>query len=100
MFAQCIEKSAEYNLALCMAFSDYEKAFNLVKRFSSHGGVKAARSHELYIKIMEDIYRETARQPSNSTRKAGKFLSGKVLDKVTQSSLNYAHRAWRKYSRN
>ncbi len=31
------------------------------------------------------IYTETARQPSNFTRKAGKFPSGKVLGKATQS---------------
>ncbi len=28
---QIVEKSAEYNLLLCMASIDYEKAFNIVK---------------------------------------------------------------------
>ncbi len=56
---QIIEKSAEYNLPLCMAFIDYEKAFDSVKTAAVMQALKQQGVDELYIKVLEDIYRDS-----------------------------------------
>ncbi len=76
-----------------MAFIDYsyEKAFDSVKTSAVMQALRQQGVDELYIEVLEET--ETARQPSNLTRRAGKFPSGKVLGKETQSPPNYSQHA-------
>ncbi len=57
---QTVEKSSEYNLHLCMAFFDYEKAFHSVKTTAVMQALRQQGIDELYIKVLQDIYRDSS----------------------------------------
>ncbi len=50
---------AKYSILLCMAFIDYEKAFNSVITSAVMQALRQQGIDELYIKLLEDIYRDT-----------------------------------------
>ncbi len=54
-----VEKSAEYNLPLCMAFIDYEKTFCSVKMSIVMQALRQQGVDGLYTKVLEDIYRDS-----------------------------------------
>ena len=54
---QLIEKSNEYNKPLCMAFIDYEKAFDSVKTSAILKAMKNQGIEETYVMVIEDIYK-------------------------------------------
>ena len=53
---QIIEKSNEFNKQLCIAFIDYEKAFDSVEHEDIFTALRNIAINETYIKIIEDIY--------------------------------------------
>ena len=53
---QIIEKSNEFNKRLCIAFIDYEKAFDSVEHKDIFTALRNIAINETYIKIIEDIY--------------------------------------------
>ena len=56
---QLMEKSIEYNKPLCMAFIDYEKAFDSVKTSAILQALRKQGVEELYVKLFEDIYTDS-----------------------------------------
>ena len=59
---QIIEKSNEYNLPLCIGFTDYEKAFDTVEHFAIFEALRKTNVNETYINILQNIYNQaTAR---------------------------------------
>ena len=53
---QVIEKSNEFNLPLCIAYIDYEKAFDSVEHDVIFQALRNIGINESYINIIEDIY--------------------------------------------
>ena len=53
---EIVEKFAEYTTLLCMAFIDYEKAFNSVETSAVMKALRRQEAEEIYVKILEDIY--------------------------------------------
>ena len=54
---QLVEKSNEYNKPLCMAFIDFEKAFDSVETWAVMQALRNQGIEERYVKLLEDIYR-------------------------------------------
>ena len=52
---QLIEKTSEYNMPLCLAFVDYEKAFASVERTAICNALYEQGINEMYIKLIENI---------------------------------------------
>ena len=57
---QLIEKANEYNIPLCLAFVDYEKAFDSIEHNAVFDSLREQGINENYIQLLENIY-------SNST---------------------------------
>ena len=55
---QIIEKSNKFNLPLCIAYIDYEKAFDSVEHNVIFQALRNIDINETYINIIEDIYNE------------------------------------------
>ena len=55
---QIIEKSNKFNLPLCIAYIDYEKAFDSVEHNVIFQALRHIGINETYINIIEDIYNE------------------------------------------
>ena len=53
---QVMEKTAEYRKPLCMAFIDYEKAFDSVRISAVMGAIRKQGIDENYVHVLEDIY--------------------------------------------
>ena len=53
---QVIEKCNEFNLPLCIAYIDYEKAFDSVEHAIIFKALRNIGINETYINIIEDIY--------------------------------------------
>ena len=53
---QLKEKCQEYNIPLCIAFIDYEKAFDSVETCAVLGALKEQGINNAYLKIFKDIY--------------------------------------------
>ena len=54
--SQVIEKCAEYNQPLYIAFIDYEKAFDSVETSAVIKALRKQGVDEHYVRILEDIY--------------------------------------------
>jgi len=54
---QVIEKTSEYNIPLCLAFVDYQKAFDSVETKSVIQALRNQGVEQTYINILEYIYR-------------------------------------------
>ena len=57
---QLIEKTNEYNIPLCLAFVDYEKAFDSIEHNAVFDSLREQGINENYVQLLENIY-------SNST---------------------------------
>ena len=55
---QIIERTNEYRKPLCMAFIDYEKAFDSVEIAAVLEAIRNQGVSEVYCRVLEDIYRE------------------------------------------
>ena len=55
---QIIEKCNEFNIPLCLAFIDYEKAFDSIEHWAIFEALKDIGIHETYVNILKDIYTE------------------------------------------
>ena len=53
---QLMEKTSEYNIPLCLAFVDYEKAFDSVERTAIPNALDEQGINETYIKLIENVY--------------------------------------------
>ena len=53
---QIMEKCNEFNIPLCLAFIDYEKAFDSVEHWAIFEALRNIGIHETYVKILIDIY--------------------------------------------
>ena len=53
---QLIKKTSEYNIPLCLAFVDYEKAFGSVERAAISNALYEQGINETYIKLIENTY--------------------------------------------
>jgi hypothetical protein len=53
---QIIEKCNEFNIPLCLAFIDYEKAFDSIEHWAIFEALKDIGIHETYVNILKDIY--------------------------------------------
>ena len=56
---QVIEKSAEYNQPLYMAFIDYEKAFDSVEISAVIEALRNQGVEEAYVNILANIYKDS-----------------------------------------
>ena len=54
--SQIIEKTHEFSKPLCMAFIDYEKAFNSVEISVVMQAIRRQGVDEIYVRILQDIY--------------------------------------------
>ena len=57
---QVIEKTSEFKKPLCMAFIDYEKAFDSVEIPAVMRALRKQGIEESYVQILEDIYKDGA----------------------------------------
>ena len=55
---QLIEKSSEFNIPLCLAFIDYEKAFDSIELAPLFDALKNQGVEKTYIDIISEIYRK------------------------------------------
>ena len=55
---QIIEKCNEFNIPLCLAFIDYEKAFDSIEHWAIFEALRDIGIHETYVNILKDIYTE------------------------------------------
>ena len=53
---QIIETSNEYNLPVCIGFTDYEKAYDTVEHFAIFEALRKTNINETYINILQNIY--------------------------------------------
>ena len=53
---QLKEKCRKYNIPLCVAFVDYEKAFDLVQTQAILTSLQEQGIEDVYIEILKDIY--------------------------------------------
>ena len=53
---QLKEKCREYNIPLCVAFVDYEKAFDSVQTQAILTSLQEQGIEDVYIEILKDIY--------------------------------------------
>ena len=53
---QLIEKTSEFNKSLCLAFVDYEKAFDSVETMAIINSLQEQGINKTYIKLLENIY--------------------------------------------
>ena len=51
-----IKKCREYNIPLCVAFVDYEKAFDSVQTQAILTSLKEQGIEDVYIEILKDIF--------------------------------------------
>ena len=64
---QTITKSNEYNLSPCIGFIDYEKAFDIAKRFVVFEVLRKTNIKETYIKLLQNIYSHAKLHPLPAT---------------------------------
>ena len=57
---QLKEKCREYNIPLCVAFVDYEKAFDSVQTQAILTSLQEQGIEDVYIEIMKDIYTDSS----------------------------------------
>ena len=57
---QLKEKCREYNIPLCVAFVDYEKAFDSVPTQAILTSLQEQRIEDVYIEILKDIYTDSS----------------------------------------
>ena len=55
---QLQEKANEYNMSLCFAFVDYEKAFDSIEFEPLFEGLKNQGVDEAYVNILRNLYSE------------------------------------------
>ncbi|WP_435325975.1 RNA-directed DNA polymerase, partial [Klebsiella pneumoniae] len=55
---QVMEKSSEFKKPLCMAFIDYEKAFDSVQISAVMEAIRKQGIEENYVQVLEDIYND------------------------------------------
>ncbi len=53
-------KCREYNIPLCVAFVDYEKAFDSVQTQAMLTSLQEQGIEDVYIKILKDIYTDSS----------------------------------------
>ena len=85
---QLKEKCREYNIPLCVAFVDYEKAFDSVQTQAILTSLQEQGIEDVYIEIMKDIYgqlsdstsaqREWANQAQERIKTGGYYLTQAV----------------------
>ena len=71
---QLKEKCREYNIPLCVAFVDYEKAFDSVQTQAILTSLQEQGIEDVYIEILKDIYTDssmTVHLHKESVRKSG-----------------------------
>ena len=56
VITQLIEKVNEYNLPVCLAFVDYEKAFNSVEHHGIMDALDKHHIHKTYIELLTNLY--------------------------------------------
>lgn len=83
-----VEKSAELNISLCMAFIDYRKTFDSVKPSLLIQTIIEQGVDEPYIKSWK-IFTETALEPLNFMRKAIKIRIKNGVRKGDRVSQKY-----------
>ena len=86
---QIIEKTNEYRKPLCMAFIDYEKAFDSVEIPAVLRAIRNQGVEEIYCRILEDIYKdgtaaikvhaETSKIPIKKGVRQGDTISPKLF---------------------
>ena len=57
---QLKEKCREYNIPLCVAFVDYEKAFDSVQTQAIVTSLQEQGIEDVYIEILKDIYTDSS----------------------------------------
>ena len=57
---QLKEKCREYNIPLCVAFVDYEKAFNSIQTQAILTSLQEQGIEDVYIEILKDIYTDSS----------------------------------------
>lgn len=91
---QLKEKCQEYNIPLCLAFVDYEKAFDSVETNAVLKALMEQGVSSRYVALIKDIYSGCTTK-SLFTKKAIQYLSRKELDKGIPYPLNYSQHAWK-----
>ena len=59
-YMQLKEKCREYNIPLCVAFVDYEKAFDSVQTQAILTSLQEQGIEDVYIEILKDIYTDSS----------------------------------------
>lgn len=54
---QVIQKSEEYNQPLCLAFVDYEKAFETIETWAVLKSLKRCQANWRYVEVLRDLYK-------------------------------------------
>ena len=94
---QLKEKCREYNIPLCVAFVDYEKAFDSMQTQTILTYLHELGIEDAYLEILKDIYTDSSVTVHlhKSLRNSG---SREVYDRGTPSHPSCSRQDWRVYS--
>ena len=85
---QLKEKCREYNMPLCVAFVDYEKAFDSVQTQAILTSLQEKGIEDVYIEILKDIYMDssvTVHLHKESEKRQGDTISPKLFTATLES---------------
>ena len=95
---QIIEKSNKFNLPLCIAYIDYEKAFDSVEHNVIFQALRNIDINETYINIIEDIYNE-AEAKVHIEKQESEEINKEVLNKGTPYHQSYSQQQYKRCSK-
>ena len=95
---QIIEKSNKFNLPLCIAYIDYEKAFDSVEHNVIFQALRHIGINETYINIIEDIYNE-AEAKVHIEKQESEEINKEVLNKGTPYHQSYSQQQYKRCSK-
>ena len=93
---QLKEKCREYNIPLCVAFVDYEKAFDSVQTQAILTSLQEQGIEDVYIEILKDIYGQLS-DSIFCTKSVRKSVSREEYDKGTPYHTSCSRQHWRAY---
>ena len=88
---QLKEKCREFNIPLCIAFIDYENAFDSGQTQAILSSLQDQGIEDACIQLMKDIFTDSSVTVYIFTKRARKYTSKEECDREIPSHPNYSH---------